>query len=202
MAMNTKLNERREWNGTGPEGLNYEIAFWGEGSMCDGHGMWNYYITIHEAQLRTEDWAKVWLPVDSRYKRSDGHEDPSYNDWDSILSGGDFHGGVTFYAKQQQVDGERRSIKVGCDYGHSWDRDAGYGYDLAYVQRDALRSCAKLAELLRPLARCSYTGRYFDPRFDVTELVPGWKGGNLSPAGLGCKSAWARKDRERDEVAA
>lgn len=191
--METKLRFRREWYGTSPEGLSFEIAHWGEGEMCDGHGMWNYYVIIHEDQLRPDDWAKVWLPVESRWKRSDGHEDPSYNEWSSVLYDGDFHGGVTLYEKHQQVDGDRRRIKVGCDYGHSWDRDVGYGYTLEMVTRDALNTCAKLAAILNPLARCTWSGHYFDARFDVSDLVSGWKGGHLSPAGLGSRSAYQRK---------
>lgn len=191
------LKEKRTWSGVSPDGLNYEIAFWGEGDMCDGHGMWNYYVIIHEDQLRPEDWVRVWLPVESRWKRSDGHEDPTYNEWSSVLSDGDFHGGVTHYSKHQQVDGGRRRIKVGCDYGHVWDRERGYGFSLSEVQQDALNTCRKLAAILRPLARCKWSGHYFDPRLDVGEDVPGWKGGFLSPAGLGSRSAWLRQERER-----
>lgn len=194
--MTNELKERREWSGVSSDGLAYLISFWGEGRMNDGRGMWNYYVTIVEDQLSPEDWAKVWLPVTSKWKRSSGHEDPSYNEYSSILSDGDFHGGITFYEKRAQVDGTRRSVKVGCDYGHIWDEDVGYNYDLEYVHRDALNTCAKLAKILNPLARCTWSGAYFDPRFDVSSNVPGWKGGALSPAGLGNRSAWDFKRRQ------
>lgn len=192
------LSEKRIWNGTSPEGLAYEIQFWGVGSMCDGHGMWNYYITIGQDQLRPGDWEKAWLPVSDTWKRSDGHEDPSYAYWGSVLDDGDFHGGITFYEKRAQVDGDRRWVKVGCDYGHLWDRERGYEYTVDEVRRDALNTCRKLAELLRPFVRCGYSGQFFDPRFNMAPEVPGWKGLFLSPAGLGARSAWARKDREKD----
>lgn len=191
------LNEKRTWTGMSPEGLAYEITFWGEGTMCDGAGVWNYYVIIHEDQLRPDDWEKVWLSVESTWKRSDCHADPSYNEWDSVLSDGDFHGGITFYEKHQQVDGDRRRIKVGCDYGHSCDRDRGYGFTIEEIQWDAINTCKKLADIHRPLARCKWSGHYFDPRLDVGKDVPGWKGGFLSPAGLGSKSAFSRKERER-----
>lgn len=191
------LNEKRVWTGTSPEGLAYEITFWGEGTMCDGRGMWNYYITITEDQLRPEDWERVWLPVAAVHNWSGGRTSPSYNEYDSILSEGDFHGGITFYEKRQAVDADHRSIKVGCDYGHLWDREGGYGYSVEYVQHDALNTCRKLAAVLRPLVRCGWSGHFFDPRFNVAEDVPGWKGGFLSPAGLGSKSMWSRQERER-----
>jgi len=191
------LNEKRLWNGTSPEGLAYEIAHWGVGHMCDGKGMWNYYVTIPEQQLRPEDWAKVWLPVEHMMDRSSGLRQPVYNEYDSILSAGEFHGGITFYEKGQTPDSDHRWIKVGCDYGHVWDRDAGYGYSVGYVQQDALRSCAKLAEVLNPLVRCTYTGRFFDPQFDMRDEVPGYRG-PLSPGGMGARTMWARKDAERE----
>lgn len=193
------LSEKRVWTGTSPEGLAYEITLWGEGSMCDGHGMWNFYVIIPQDQLRPEDWERVWLPVVRTHTLSGGRVMPIYDEYNSVLDDGDFHGGITFYEKRQSVDSNHRSIKVGCDYGHLWDSERGYGYTIEEVQRDALATCRKLAAILHPLARCGYTGQFFDPRFNVAEDVPGWKGGFLSPAGLGCKSAWSRKDRERKE---
>lgn len=193
------LNERRTWTGTSPEGLEYEVQFWGEGSMNEGNGMWNYYVTIPKDQLRPEDWERVWLPVAQMHHRSSGREWPSYDEYNSILQAGDFHGGITFYEKGQTPDTEHQWIKVGCDYGHAWDRDRGYGYSVEEVQRDALRTCRELAAVLSPLVRCTWSGQYFDPRFSVGEDVPGWKGGFLSPAGLGSKSMWSRVERERRE---
>jgi hypothetical protein len=191
----SELREKQLWKGTSPEGIAYEIQFWGKGHMCDGQGMWNYYIVIPQDQLRAADWEKVWLPVVSMHRWSSGRASPSYDEYSSILSAGEFHGGITFYEKGCDPDGDHKWIKVGCDYGHLWDREVGYAYSLDYVQGDALRTCKKLAEVLNPLARCTYTGQYFDPRFDMSSDVPGWKGTFLSPAGLGCKSAWAFKDR-------
>lgn len=191
------LSEKSIWTGASPEGLAYEIAFWGKGSMCDGHGMWNYYIIIPEDQLRPEDWERVWLPVVRMNNWSGGRTSPAYNVYDSILNEGDFHGGITFYEKSQTPDGDFRSIKVGCDYGHLWDREGGYGYSVGYIQQDALNTCRKLAAVLRPLVRCVWSGAYFDPRFNVAEDVPGWEGGFLSPAGLGSKSRWRREESDR-----
>ncbi|KFB10370.1 hypothetical protein [Nitratireductor basaltis] len=191
------LSQRNTWTGTSPEGLAFEIAHWGVGNMCDGKGMWNYYVIIHEDQLRPEDWEKVWLPVANHWHRSNGHDEPSYDTWGSVLEGGDFHGGITFYEKYAQVDGTRRWIRVGCDYGHLWDSEIGYSYSLDRVKADALRTCRELADLLNPLVRCGYTGQFFDPRFDVGADVPGWKGKFLSPAGLGSRSMWSRKNAVR-----
>lgn len=195
--MTTDLNEKQVWTGESPEGFAYEIAFWGKGTMCDGAGMWNYYVTIREAQLTPENWAKVWLPVQDSYTRSDGYADPSYREYDSILEVGNFHGGITFYEKKAQVDGTRRQVKVGCDYGHLWDAEAGYPYSLTSVQRDALDTCSRLAKALNPLARCPYSGRYFDPRFDVAPDAVGYRGKRLSPGGMGSRSAYDFRERMR-----
>lgn len=189
------LRETQMWNSTSPEGLDYEIRFWGKGSMNEGSGMWNYYVYIHEAQLRPEDWERVWLPVARVHDWGGGT--PSYDEYNSVLSEGEFHGGITFYEKRAAVDRAWRSVKVGCDYGHIWDLERGYDYRLGDVQHDALTTCRLLAGLLNPLVRCTWSGTYFDPRFDVSADVAGWKGGALSPAGLGNKSMWNRTEREK-----
>lgn len=146
------LRETQMWNGTSPEGIEFEIRFWGKGSMNEGAGMWNYYIYLLEQQLRPEDWERVWLPVARVYEWGGGT--PTYDEYHSVLSEGDFHGGITFYEKRAAVDRDQRSVKVGCDYGHLWDREGGYGYRLEDIQRDALGTCQKACcapEPARPL---------------------------------------------------
>lgn len=187
------LEESTEWTGRSPEGLNYSIKFWGKGHMCDGHGMWNYYIHLYQQQFTPEQWARVWLPLREVAKWGGGT--PLYDEWESVFqSYGEFHGGVTHYSKRAVVDVEgQQSVKVGCDYGHAFDRDRGYPYDVHSVNRDALYTCRLLAAELKPRMRCDWTGAYFDPAYD---MAPSDYKGHLSPAGLGGRS---RALRERDE---
>lgn len=198
----SKLRETRTWKGTSPEGLEYEIDFWGEGDMCDGHGMWNYYVHLNEGQFAPDIWNRIWLEPSTFHDRADGRKDPAYDYLDCPLSKARWHGGITFYEKKARVDTDHAGIKAGCDYGHAWDRDAGYGYDPRSVQHDALQTCRDLARILKPLARCTYSGAYFNPACDMSKATPGWKAGPLSPAGLGMISMWSRKNRERREKAA
>jgi hypothetical protein len=125
--------------------------------------MWNYYILITEDMLSPDDFAKVWLPVERWWERSSGYKQPCYDTYKSILEGGEFHGGVTFYEKHQDPDTGFRRIKVGCDYGHLWDMEAGYPYDLNWVRHDALRTVEKLSKALRFKRRCWYTGKWEYP---------------------------------------
>lgn len=195
-ALPEGLSPAKEWKGTSPEGVNYVIRFWGEGYMNDGRGMWNYYLHLLEKQFTPEQWARVWL--EPREVAQWGGGTPIYDAYDSVLeSHGDFHGGVTLYHKHCVVDRPNSNwVEVGCDYGHSWDRDYGYHYDVASVQRDALRTCKLLAAELGIKARCDWTGEYFDIAYDMASEVSGGYKGNLSPAGMGLRSRSARERAE------
>lgn len=187
------LDKATSWCGTSPEGLQYEIVFWGETYMCEGTGMWNYYVYLPERQFTAEVWNGIWLTPSDYWERSSGTRIPTYDYWSSILSNAEWHGGITFYEKRTFREGEECVVKVGCDYGHAFDRDFFYQYSLEDVQRDALLTCKDLGQLLNPLVRCSWFGYYFDRRFDVSQDVPGWQGSFLSPAGLGARSRSRRE---------
>jgi len=74
-----------------------------------------------------------------------------------------FHGGVTWYSKEpyfDRVSGKQcYAIKIGCDYGHSWDRDSGYWQGMNDVDRDAKRSIDILADAYPIMERCAYSGK-------------------------------------------
>jgi hypothetical protein len=173
-------------------GVTYEVTYWGEDVMNDGAGMWNYYIVIPEPQLSSEDWQKVWLDPVRFMDRSSGYKEPIYDEHNSILKHGDFHGGITFYQKLQDVDTDppRRSIKVGCDYGHLFDKEYGYPYDMEWVARDARITIDRLCEVLTFKRRCGWNGRYFFGEEGVWDPASQRL---ISPDGWEQKQKWLEK---------
>lgn len=169
--MKNTIAHKDTWNGT-HEGVSYEIQFWGktdsEYAINEGNGMWNYYILINENMLSEEDFAKVWLPVSRWMDRSSGRKTPIYDTYESILESGDFHGGITHYSKHQCPDTGFRYIKVGCDYGHLWDMEAGYPYTLESVEQDALATVRALTKVLRFKRHCFYIGTWQYPEEMIT----------------------------------
>jgi hypothetical protein len=176
------LSHKDCWKGE-HRGLNFEVVHWGkskdEQGINEGDGMWNYYILINQEQLTPEEFKKVWLRVKRWFERSSGRKQPCHDYYNSILSHGDFHGGITHYSKHQCPDEKYRYIKVGCDYGHLWDMEAGYPYDLAWVAQDAKVTIDKLHEVLRFKQRCYYMGTYHYPE----EMIALETGTLISPEG-------------------
>ena len=82
---------------------------------------WTYYLFLHldffaDEELRRTLWVRAKTVQD-------------YTWWEytrcAFLRNLPWHGGLTYYKKHTQPDGSR-SIQVGCDYGHLWDRDRTY----------------------------------------------------------------------------
>lgn len=121
----------------------FEIVFWGEGTMCDGKGMWNYYVFLSERQIGNlslfyrKAELKEFFPGGTKYL--------SYDEDCSPLSKVYWHGGVTFW---EQTDLPYKLIKIGCDYGHLWDQERGYNFTLEDVTSDCLRTIEELSTLL------------------------------------------------------
>lgn len=177
------------WIGKTPEGFAYEIKHWGKGTICNGKGMWNYYITIPEMQVTPEMFKKLWLEPES-FRR----DIPLYNYFDTIFASAHWHGGVTYYEKKIQADSNHRSVKIGCDYGHLWDEECNYDYDINDVLYDVMNTSKDLAQLLAPInIWCSWSGFWFESKFDM--------GNNeryqntISPSGMGDRSGYMRKRR-------
>lgn len=140
--------------------IDYKVALWGLGSMCDGHGMWNYYLYLREEQFGSEKFAPLWL--EPEWKTFGGkREHETYNYYISPFTELDLHGGITLYKRHGDGIHMPRCVEIGCDYGHLWDREDGYGYDLRHVRRDAERSIDLLLGLYPDLrVKCSWDGTY------------------------------------------
>lgn len=184
----TELSKKTTWTGR-ENGVGFEIAFWGEGSMCDGHGMWNYYIDIPELALSEDDFRRVWLEPSACHERSNGAAWPTYDEYNSILNVDSWHGGITAYYKRGGIDGAPRYVRVGCDYGHLWDRERGYGYTLDKIERDARQTVRDIQKVLRFKTACAYTGVY-----DYPENMIERDGRLYTAAGLAKRDAWTAEN--------
>lgn len=164
--------------------IRYSVKFWGLGEMNDGKGMWNYYLLLSEQMFLPEDYSKLIcqkeiIRGEFPYER---YKDENFPD---LL----FNGGLTFYDITSHYDrsmrGIFRTIKVGCAYGHIWNRDQGYPYNLDWITRDAQRSIEKLAELFpnRNL-RSTWSGRWAPKEgFTITKAGPVHKDDTGIPEG-------------------
>lgn len=139
-------------------------------------GIWNYYILIPVDQLIEADRANFVLePHEWNRKRHGCPADVRYH-YES-LPDLDLHGGCTFY----DIIGSPgpRVVKIGCDYAHLWDNDAGYPADLKRCVDDAKHSIGVLWEVVPDmLRRCYYLGGFWKPG-EGEETEHGW----LSHAG-------------------
>ena len=157
------LRHGETWRGTHMD-VAFEISHHGV-SDYQPQGVWCYYLIVSESQLSLKDFGKLWLEPTAHYDRSNGSKTPMYpaGSWfgaQSLLDEVGFHGGITFYEKNQPVDGEQRWVKVGCDYNHLWDQEKLGAYNAEWLEMDARKSIARLTDLLRFKLKCSYTGRY------------------------------------------
>lgn len=160
------LKAHLSWRGE-VDDVAWSVAHWGADHMNEAygehHGMWNFYLHIPASAFADDTFdAQLWLTPSAIHERSNGSKWPTYDDYNSALADLPWHGGITHYSKEVVADGDERSIKVGCDYGHSFDRDRGYQYDLEYVRHDAERAARAFREKFPTMLwRCSWSGRWY-----------------------------------------
>lgn len=128
--------------------LTIEIIHWGEGEPHNnnGHGVWNYYIYIHERFVENkEKFNSLWLEdrVVQFFETSPARVT---HDYMTNIPDFDLHGGITYYKKEGHTEGHR-SVVVGCDYNHLYDQEHG-PYCLEEVFCDALASMNKIYSYL------------------------------------------------------
>lgn len=113
--MITEMRQKTQWNGT-YKGINWEVQTFDIGDRKT----WTFYLYLYEEQFDPVYWKKyVWL-------RPNKHKWGGVANYDyyksQFILGIDFHGGCTYYEKLGGLDKGRKSVKIGCDYGHYWDR--------------------------------------------------------------------------------
>lgn len=122
---------------------------------------WCHYIHLKiDKQIENEEIReKFWL--DPKY---DNRGRCSYHYYNSIINDIEFHGGCTWYSKESSVDEKYRSIKIGCDYQHLFDR--GIEYSLNYIKGEIEKTIDSFLEITPVLKWCSGCGTYYK---DVTK---------------------------------
>jgi hypothetical protein len=142
------MNKIETWEGE-HNGLAFKIT----SRHIEGVGpAWNYYVYLPERLLK-ERFSEVWLEPRVVKITPESREFVDYVYYKSnSLNVDSWHGGITHYAKHGEVPGFR-SVEVGCDYQHLWDREGGYSATLESVTFDCKRTIEELvAEFLTPKA--------------------------------------------------
>ena len=181
------------WTGT-VEVISYSVKHWGV-SDYQRYGIWNYYLHINEQLFQNPaDFEQFWLP--RKLKEFGESQYASYDYYIDPITALDFHAGPTFYEPSTFFDRntgkDYRTVKVGCDYSHLWDQEAGYPDTLASVRADAERSCRLLFEAYPHNRRCAYSGIVDHPN-NFFETNAGWWVHNSKEEAAGGHSNWQRK---------
>lgn len=189
------LTSCARWN-DGHRGIRYELSWHGRSEHAP-EGTWCWYLFVSSEQFYSDDWSKLRLKhYDKQMFGNNWHRHWDYAGFPDL----DAHGGWTFAEMTVYLgkDGkEYEMVKIGCDYGHLWDRETGYPHGKAQVATDAKRSIDLLCERFpRRRQRCAYSGLYDDhDKFYTTvrgELVhlshedelkamKGWEGWHRAP---------------------
>jgi len=132
--MEIKENKVKKWFGT-YNGVRFEINNWI--NEYDNKEVWTYYIIIHLDRIPNKHKPKTfWLKgiKDGKhvfYRYYNHH----------VLVDLDWHGGLTYYNKENGFDGSEKIIKVGCDYNHIWNEERYY--DLKTVKGEVKETIDK-----------------------------------------------------------
>jgi hypothetical protein len=123
----------------------------------EGHtGTWCYYLHVNKL-MYPESWSQ-FANFRGEYGLNVG----------SAWNHSDFYGGITWNSDENFWDRQSErvieAVKIGCDYNHSWDHDAGFVNGLRSVKSDAINTCKQLLEAF-PLERirCGYSGAWVKP---------------------------------------
>lgn len=127
-------------------GLLIEIAHHSHGRYHP-EGIWNFYLILDEEFFPDPQLFRQFLATRSVTKLLEFS--PYREQWAyEKLPDPGYHGGVTFYEQRTAVrsdNGQNKIIvKIGCDYGHLWDKERGYPDTLESVKADATRAADNL----------------------------------------------------------
>ena len=124
------------WRGR-HKGVYYELAHHGV-SEYQKEGIWCAYIFLFENEC--PDFDKFFREDEVTQITENSPYHITNNYWGIPDMG--FKGGITYYENKQgwnYKEGKHtRVIKIGCDYNHSWDADAGYPDTLESVREDTV----------------------------------------------------------------
>jgi len=148
-----------QW-GFNEEGIAYQLSHHAvrkpDEHNPEGHpGIWCFYLMLHEQMFPADVWQdEIRTTHDKSGFGNAGKGLERLNGW---------YGGITLAEAGWLYDRrEKRWIetaKVGCDYAHSWDHDAGYPHTLNWVKRDAKATAIEFANNYpNRYRRCAYSG--------------------------------------------
>jgi len=152
--MTTDLRHLEVWRGE-HQSIQYKIH---KTVSYNNHPLWCYYLFIPDKQV-PDYFESFWLPP-KLHQIGDSRPRMFHDYMDCPLAYLDWHGGITFY--QKHTNDEGRWVEVGCDFDHTWDREAGFPYNVKLVQREAINTCVVFRQLF-PLTlwRCNWNGQYY-----------------------------------------
>ena len=148
--MDTKeLSHKDVWGGEYRD-IRFEIINWRLGGNNKGSfPCWNYYLYLPIDQIPPKYQRYFILKGEYRKLFPNRQEHLIYEySGASYISNFDWHGGISFYEKKLDGEGKLIGIKLGCDYAHYFDEQAGYLYDLDYVLMEVKQTIDKLHELI------------------------------------------------------
>lgn len=160
-SLSDYLSSAARWHDT-HRNVRFEVSHHGV-SEYSPEGTWCFYIFLHEELFqRPEDWALFNLPEERREWAGKIRSHFPYDSIPELL----WHGGITFGERTVCVLPDGRDsfmLKLGCDYGHLWDREAGFPGNLVSVKRDAIRLIDDFATRFPVKTRCAYSGKWDTP---------------------------------------
>jgi len=167
--MTDQLKHKDIWNGE-YRNVRFEIMKWRLGD----NPCWNYYLYLPIDQIPPE--LHKYFVLQGKYtKLSPNGQAHLFYDYfgTSYISDLDWHGGITLYEKQLDGAGKLIGVKLGCDYAHHFDEQAGYAYSLDYVFMETKRTIDKLHERIPNLkVSCRWNGKFYDKN-ECEELPQG-----------------------------
>lgn len=110
---------------------------------------WTYYIFIELEKIpKKYNPNSFWLPLDT-YKIGT-YNGTMYNyDNHPLLNNIYFYSGISFYSKVSGLEqGEKKVIKVGCDFDHAWDRERGYAYPYEDIYEHVTKTIHSLYDVM------------------------------------------------------
>jgi hypothetical protein len=149
--MKIEKSEKQVWAGS-YRGIDFEINNFKRDNNC-----WTHYIFLHLDRIPEKyDPGSFWLK--GAKKRSmimyDYYDHP-------IIGKIKFHGGITWYSKENGFDNSPKVIKVGCDYQHAWDEGKLYG--LEYVKNEVIETIDSFLEFIPDYKYwCCGNGKLYD----------------------------------------
>jgi hypothetical protein len=124
--MRIEKDNTEKWNGI-YKGVNFEICKFISNYEHKEH--WTFYLYLSLDRIPVENKPNsYWL------KPRKDEKFPNYIYYDyykhPVISSIDFHCGCTWYSKEKGFDGDRKVIKIGCDYSHFYDERNHYTIDI------------------------------------------------------------------------